>query len=137
MEGSEEKSQGQAVIRTYRDLKIWHKAMEMVTEIYRASATFPREEIFGLTAQVRRSAISIPSNIAEGFGRRTQNDYLRFLQIAMGSLFEVQTQLEIAANLEYFSGERYRRIHDLSRELERMMSSLMHKIGNKKKAKSE
>lgn len=137
MEGSEQKSQGQAVIRTYRDLKIWHKAMEMVTEIYRASATFPREEIFGLTAQVRRSAISIPSNIAEGFGRRTQNDYLRFLQIAMGSLFEVQTQLEIAANLEYLSGEQHCRIHDLSRELERMMSSLMHKIGNQKKAKSE
>jgi four helix bundle protein len=83
---------------TFRDLWIWQKSMTIVTEIYQLTSLFPKEENFGLTSQIRRSAISIPSNIAEGYGRDGKNDYLKFLNIGISSLFEMQTQLEIAYN---------------------------------------
>jgi len=76
-------------MKTYRDLLVWQKAMTLVTEVYRKTKTFPREEVYGLTSQVRRSAVSIPSNIAEGYGRNSTSDYIRFLQIASGSLYEL------------------------------------------------
>ena len=75
--------------------------MVLVTEIYSITGIFPVSEIYGLTSQLRRSAVSIPSNIAEGYGRNSTNDYKRFLQIAVGSLYELQTQVEIACNLKY------------------------------------
>jgi four helix bundle protein len=77
---------------------------------------------------MRRSAVSIPSNIAEGYGRNSTNDYIRFLQIASGSLYEEQTQLEIAFNLGYLNKDRYDALYELSREIERMLSSLVRKI---------
>lgn len=82
---------------------VWQKAMQFVTNIYSKSALLPQNEQFGLTSQIRRSAVSIPSNIAEGYGRNSTGDYTRFLQIALGSLFEIQTQIEIAFNLNYIS----------------------------------
>ena len=94
-------------IKTFRDLLVWQKAMILVTDVYRASSSFPREEQYGLTSQLRRCAVSIPSNIAEGFGRDSTNDYLRFLSIANGSLYESQTQLEIARNLEFFGEQQF------------------------------
>ena len=100
----------------------------LITEVYRKTKTFPREEVYGLTSQVRRSAVSIPSNIAEGYGRNSTNDYIRFLQIASGSLYELQTQLEISANLEYLNKGEIEQLYSLSREIERMLSSLIHKI---------
>ena len=81
---------------TFKDLLIWQKAMNLVTDIYKFTRLFPKDEQFGLTSQIRRSSISIPSNIAEGYGRQGKNDYLKFLNIALSSLFEMQTQIEIA-----------------------------------------
>src|SRR4051794_5130461 len=89
--------------RNYRDLVAWQKAMDLVAEVYRASRGFPSEELYGLTNQVRRASVSIPSNIAEGEGRGTNAEFVRFLRIAYGSLREVETQLLIAERLGYLS----------------------------------
>ena len=113
---------------TFRDLLIWQKSMDLVTEVYKLTELFPKEEIYGLTSQVRRSAISIPSNISEGYGRDGNKDYLRFLNIGISSLFEMQTQLEIAYNLKYINEIQFNKIHDESREIERMLSSFIRKI---------
>ena len=83
-------------MQTFRDLFIWQKAMLLVTKTYQLIQNFPKEEVFGLTSQIRRSAISIPSNIAEGCGRQSNKDFSRFLNIGISSLFEFQTQIEIA-----------------------------------------
>lgn len=115
-------------MKTYRDLLVWQKSMTFVTNIYQVIKTFPKEEIYGLTSQIRRCAISIPSNIAEGYGRNSTNDYIRFLQISMGSIFEIQTQLEIAKNLDYLNKSKFQEAYDMSREIERMLSSLIHKL---------
>ena len=115
-------------MKTFRDLLIWQKAMTLVTNCYAVSAGFPKEEQFGLTSQIRRCAISIPSNISEGFGRGTNKDYYRFLTISLGSLFEFQTQVEIAYNLNYITLENYNTLYEDSRELERMLTSFMNKI---------
>lgn len=88
-------------IKSFRDLLVWQKSMSLVTSIYQLTRDFPHAEMFGLTSQLRRASISIPSNIAEGYGRNTSKDYLRYLQIALGSLYEMQTQLEIASNLHF------------------------------------
>jgi four helix bundle protein len=88
-------------INSYRDLIVWQKSMNLVTEIYTFTQRFPAVEVYGLTNQMRRCAISIPSNIAEGYGRNSTGDYKRFLQIAVGYLFELQTQIEIAIKLNY------------------------------------
>jgi four helix bundle protein len=90
-------------MRGHRDLIAWQKAMELVTDIYRASRAFPRDELYGLTSQLRRSAVSVPSNLAEGHGRTSRADFHRFIAQARGSLLEVETQLEIARNLGYLS----------------------------------
>ena len=105
--------------------------MDLVTEVYRVTAQFPREELYGLTSQIRRSAISVPSNIAEGYGRKSTNDYLRFLQISIGSLYELQTQLIIAQNLAFIPEADFKAIYESSREIERMLSSLISKVGSK------
>src|SRR3954451_22493418 len=94
-------------VRTYRDLLVWQKGMQLVTSVYQAVKMFPRDEVYGLTSQLRRCAVSIPSNIAEGHSRSTRKEFLRFLEISLGSLFELQTQLEIAKNLSYLAGEAY------------------------------
>ena len=96
--------------------------------IFLESSNFPKEELFGLTSQIRRCSISIPSNIAERYGRGTNKDYYRFLTISIGSLFEFQTQIEIANNLKYISENEFNTIFENSRELERMISSFMNKI---------
>lgn len=83
----------------YQQLIVWQKAMDLVEKVYEATKTFPREEVYGITNQLRRAAVSVPSNIAEGQGRRTTADFLRHLGIAYGSLLEVETQLLIAVRL--------------------------------------
>jgi len=82
---------GKEEIKTYRDLKVWQRSMDVVTNVYRTSRSFPPDEVYGLTSQIRRSAVSVPSNIAEGYGRGTTTDYVRFLRISVGSLYELQT----------------------------------------------
>lgn len=113
---------------TYRDLLIWQKSMTLVTEIYSITKNFPREEVYGLTSQIRRSSISIPSNIAEGYGREGNKDYLKFLNIATASLFEMQTQLEIAFNLGFVNEIQFNKTYQNSREIERMISAFSRKI---------
>ena len=115
-------------MKSYRDLIVWQKSMSLVTLIYKLTVKFPDDEKFGLVAQIKRSAVSIPSNIAEGYGRNYRKDYSRFLQIARGSLFENQTQLEIAVNLSFISTEDLKEIQELSIEVEKMLNSLIKKL---------
>ncbi len=113
---------------TYRKLLVWQKAMDLVTQIYSEVKVFPTDELYALTSQIKRSAISIPSNIAEGYGRDGHKDYLRFLNIALSSLFELQTQLEIAYNLKFLKKEKFNKLYEDSREIERMLTSFIRKI---------
>ena len=99
-----------------------------MTEVYQVTQTFPEREIYGLISQMRRCAVSIPSNIAEGYGRKATADYLRFLQIALGSLFELQTQIEVSLNLQYVERKRFEDLYEKSREIERMLTSLIRKL---------
>jgi four helix bundle protein len=96
-------------VKHYQELIVWQKAMELVELVYRMSKQFPREEIYGLTSQIRRAAVSIPSNIAEGQGRSTTKDFLNFLSVARGSLREVETQLLISERLEYTKNHKQRK----------------------------
>jgi four helix bundle protein len=115
-------------IRSYRDLIVWQKSMKLVSEIYICSKEFPSDERFGLTSQMRRSAVSIPSNIAEGYGRNSTGDYKRFLQIAVGSLFELQTQIEIAFQLNYVNEDKYKSVFMICTEIDKMLYSLIQKV---------
>src|SRR6266850_5911802 len=99
-------SHPRTVIRDYRDLEVWQKAMDLVADCYTVTKQFPREELYGLTAQLRRSAVSVPSNIAEGRGRRGIGGFLYHLSVANGSLVELETQLLIAVRLGYLNHER-------------------------------
>ena len=92
-----------ATIKNYRDLEVWQLSMDFVEAIYKALKTFPPEERYGICDQIRRAAVSVPSNIAEGFGRDTPKEFAHFLSIARGSLYETMTQLEIASRLGYLS----------------------------------
>jgi four helix bundle protein len=95
--------------RSYKDLVAWQKSMDLVTATYRATAGFPRDELFGLASQLRRAAVSIPSNIAEGQGRLSEKEFRHFLGQARGSLMEVETQLQVAENLGFYKRKRQRR----------------------------
>ena len=115
-------------IKTFRDLIVWQKSMDLVTQIYLASGNFPQSEFYGLISQLRRSAVSIPSKIAEGYGQRSTGDYVRFLQIFVGPLYELQTHLEIAKQLEYLTEFEFNCLYENTREIERMLLSLVSKI---------
>jgi four helix bundle protein len=119
-------------MKSYRDLIVWQKAIDLVCVIYKLSSSFPKEEIFALTSQLKRAAISVPSNIAEGYGRNSKNDYIRFLQIASGYLYEFQTQIEIANRLNFLSGDSFNEAKNLSNEIEKMLASLISKLRNAK-----
>ena len=115
-------------IKNYRDLLVWQKAMVLVNRIYKVSASFPDTERFALTSQLRRSSVSVPSNMAEGYGRNSTKEYVRFLHISMGSLYELQTQLEISLNQEYLKKEMFDLLFEDCREIERMLSALIRKL---------
>ena len=102
--------------------------MKLVTEVYQITKKLPKEEFYGLNMQLRRCSVSIPSNIAEAYGRHSTKDYIRFLQIANGSLFELQTQLEICLNLQYLSKDVFNGLDEKSRAIERMLVSLIKKL---------
>lgn len=116
-------------IRSHKDLQVWQEAMVLVTEIYRLSENFPEFEKFGLTSQIRRSAISIPSNIAEGFARKGNKELIQFLYISIGSLSELETQYEIAKNLNYI--KEAKEITDKIIFIRIMLSNLIKSIKNK------
>jgi four helix bundle protein len=115
-------------VRSYQDLVAWQKAMELVTEIYRVSQKFPKEEVFGLTSQIRRAAVSIPSNIAEGRGKFSKGDFQYFLGHARGSLSEVETHILIARNLNYLTNTEIDHIMELAAEVGRLLNGLLAAI---------
>jgi four helix bundle protein len=115
-------------VKTYRDLETWQKAMDLVEEIYKESRSFPKEETYGLTSQIRRAAVSIPSNIAEGQGRDSTVEFLRFLSIAYGSLCELGTQLIIAQRLAYLNQQAYERLEDLVARVGRLIPGLANSL---------
>ncbi len=119
-------------VKMYRDLVVWQKSMALVTEIYKQTKSFPKDETYGLTSQMRRCAVSIPSNIAEGYGGNSTSDYVRFLRVAAGSLYELQTQMEISLNLRYLNKNNFDKLYESSREIERMLSSLTKKLNDKR-----
>jgi four helix bundle protein len=119
-------------IKSYKDLLVWQKGMLLAKFVYSQTQQFPDSERYGLTAQIRRAAVSVPSNIAEGYGRNSTDDYIRFLRISIGSLYEIQTQLEIAAWQEYITGDESQNINELTIEIEKMMISMIKKISANK-----
>jgi len=115
-------------VRSYRDLLVWQDSMELVVRIYRTTSTFPREERYALVDQLRRAAISVPSNIAEGHGRSRTGDYLRYLSVAVGSLHEVETQLQIATRLGYIAGDVEKELLDACDRVGRMLGALIRAL---------
>jgi four helix bundle protein len=115
-------------IRSHRDLKIWQRSMALAQQVYIASNQFPDSEKFGLTSQVRRASVSVPSNIAEGYYRNSAKDYAHFLSIARGSLMEIETQLDLACRFSYFSMERFETLAQEIGEIDRMISALQSKL---------
>jgi four helix bundle protein len=114
--------------RHYQELIVWQKALDLVVLIYQTTASSPREEQFGLTIQLRKAAVSIPSNIAEGQARNTPGDFLHFLAIARGSLQEVETQIIIAERLRYITAEKREGFFVLSSEVGRLINGLSNSI---------
>lgn len=112
-------------VKNYQELIVWQKAMDLVEDVYKASRDFPREEVYALTSQIRRAAVSIPSNIAEGQGRRTTADFLRHLSIAYGSLREVETQILIAQRLKYIVKGKVENVLSRAGEVGRLLNGLM------------
>jgi four helix bundle protein len=120
-------------IQDYRDLRVWHLAMDLAIAVYQSTKVFPTDERFGLTSQLRRAAVSVPSNIAEGNARNSTADYLRFLRLSRGSLAEINTQLLIAKRLGYLdeqsSAPLLSKADDLMRQLTSMYSAIERSIG--------
>ena len=119
------------MLKNYRELKVWQKSYTLCLNIYNATKCFPKEEMYGLTSQIRRSAVSIPSNIAEGYGRKTTGDYLRSLYIAYGSICELETQLLLSGDLNYVNQENLKALKGDTEEVERMLKSLIRSMENK------
>ena len=108
----------------YSDLRVWQEAMNLVTEIYRMTKPFPSEEKYGLASQIQRAAVSVPSNIAEGHGRKSTNAYVNHLSIAFGSLMELETQVQIAARLEYITEDDANRFLAKTDQIGKMIGAL-------------
>ena len=104
----------QSKIRSFRDLRVWQMGMDLVEETYRLTQDFPKDELYGLTGQMRRAAVSIPSNIAEGHAREYLKEYLQHISVAQGSLAELQTQAEIGTRLGYIDRDRFRAFDDFA-----------------------
>lgn len=116
------------MIKSFRELVIWQRSIEFTEEIYKITRILPREETYGLISQLRRAAVSIPSNIAEGYSRASRNDYLNFLSMAMGSLAEVQTQLLICERIGYISNETLLPAMGLADEIGKMGHTIIRKL---------
>ena len=113
-----------------KELKVWEKSHQLTKSIYRLTASFPREELYGLTSQIRRASASIPANIAEGSGRKTNADFARFLAISLGSTNEVEYFLLLARDLKYLGETEYLLLHDQLVEIRKMLSSFSSKISS-------
>jgi len=112
-------------MKDFRQLKVWEKSHQLALSVYKATKEFPKEELYGLTSQIRRSSMSIPTNIAEGCGRNNDREFARFLQIAMGSASETEYQLILARDLEFLPTDSYVKLHSEVEEVKRMLASLL------------
>ena len=115
-------------IKSYKDLNIWKRSIELAEDVYKITKNFPKEEIYGLTSQLRRSAVSIPSNIAEGFTRFHNKEYRQFLYISLGSCAELTTQIIISFHLSYLNSEKTDRILNEIDEISKMIMGLIKKL---------
>lgn len=115
-------------IRSYKDLMVWQRSMDLVESIYRITDKLPAKEQWGLVSQMRRAAVSVPSNIAEGYGRQSSGNYIQFLSISRGSLLELETQLELCIRLQYFTRIDSEKILTDMMEINKMLTSLIYKI---------
>ena len=116
------------MLKNFKELKVWQKAYQLCLEIYRATKKFPKEEIYGLTSQIRRSAVSIPSNIAEGYGRKTVGEYIQSLYIAYGSNCELETQILLSGDLGFVEKEDMLRLQNEIGDVERMLKGLIKSL---------
>ena len=121
-------------VRNFRDLKVWQMAKEIAVIVYKTTRSFPQEELYGLSSQMRRAAVSISSNIAEGFNRFYKNEYRRFLLIALGSCGELESQVEIGTTLNYVSKEVYAELIEKLNHENRMLRKLHSKMGEKQES---
>lgn len=115
---------------SFRDLRVWQEAIDLAMEIYHGTASFPKQEIYGLAQQMRRAAVSIPSNIAEGKGRYSDRDFRRFLFNARGSLMELETQILLAEKLRYFSEAQSRKLQSLATRVARSLAGLINALAS-------
>jgi len=115
-------------IRNFRDLEVWKKGIEIAKDIYQMTGQFPREEVYGLTSQMRRASVSIPSNIAEGFNRLHNKEYRQFLYVALGSCAELETQVEIAGELKYIDDKGKTGLLEKLDHESRMLRNLIKKL---------
>jgi four helix bundle protein len=122
-------------IRSYRDLNVWKAAMELVCEVYEVTRNFPDTERYALTSQMRRCAISVPSNIAEGWSRNSARSFISYLNIASGSMSELLTQLEIARRINYISAERMQALEHRGIQISKMLYMLIKKIESRSNTK--
>ena len=119
------------MLKSYKELKVWEKAYQVCLDLYQITRNFPQEEKYGLTSQIRRAAISIPSNIAEGYGRKTTGEYIQALYVAYGSLCELETQILLAVGLGYLSSEKNTVFQKEIGDVERMLRGLIKSLRNK------
>lgn len=115
-------------MRDYKKLKVWQKAYELGSQVYKLTKSFPKEEIYGLTSQLRRAAVSIPSNIAEGSRRSTEKDFKSFLHNAYGSIAELEVQIMYAKELEYLTSNDAEKVIENLSEISRMLNALIQKL---------
>lgn len=118
-------------INSYRNLIVWQKSVALVTDIYTLTKSFPQEEKFGIVSQLNRASVSIPSNIAEGWGIESSKNYLQFLRISRGSLMETETLLEISKNLNYINESEFKAISDNIEEVSKILQGLIKSIQQK------
>lgn len=118
-----------SAVKSFRDLIVWQRSVGLCLALYKLTQSFPRQEMYGLTSQLRRAGVSVASNIAEGFGRRSKSDYRSFLRVARGSVLEIQTQVFIARELQYGEPEKILEAEGLAEEVSRMLWVLIEKLG--------
>jgi len=118
----------QTTVKSFKDLKVWKSSYQLALAIYEITKNFPKEEIYGLVSQMRRSSVSVPSNIAEGYSRKGRPEYVRFLSIAYGSLSELETQILLSKDLKYIDEEKFNNLMQLKDETGGMLYKLMQKL---------
>lgn len=115
-------------LKSYKELIVWQKSLELTVLIFKATTRYPKTEIYGLISQMRRASVAIPSNIAEGYGRKSKKEFIQFLWIAYGSALELETQLILSKNLKFISNEEFEKVNSLLQEICKMLNSMKSKL---------